>query len=485
MGIVIKQSITNTITTYLGFGIGAINTLFLYTRFLSDEYYGLVAFILSAANVMMPLLACGVHNSLVKFYSKYKGTNSLNSFLTLMLFLPMLIIIPLTGVGVLANDCIGELISKENPIVKDYVWHIFIVSIAFAYFEVFYAWAKVHMKTVFGNFMKEVFHRIAVSFLLIILHYNWISADEFILYLIGVYVVRMIIMKLYAYSLRFPKISFDKIEDLNSILKYSFLIIIAGSIATVILDIDKVMLNQYVQIEEVAYYSVAVFIATVIAVPQRAMHQIMSPLTAQFLSSKKKADLKDLYTRSSINLFVVSGLIFLLILLNVSQLYLLIAPEYSSAIWVVFLISLAKLYDNLLGNNNAILFNSDYYRVVLYFGVLLTVFTVVLNAILIPKYGLNGSALATFLAIAIYNTIKLLFVHKKFKMQPFTGNTLKVALLIVFLFGCFYFWDFSFGPIINIVLKSALVSAVYVILVVKFNLSDDINSIVNKYLGKL
>ena len=56
MGIVLTQSFKNTISTYLGFGLGAINTLFLYTNFLTDEYYGLVAFLLSAANIMMPFM---------------------------------------------------------------------------------------------------------------------------------------------------------------------------------------------------------------------------------------------------------------------------------------------------------------------------------------------------------------------------------------------------------------------------------------------
>lgn len=62
---------------------------------------------------------------------------------------------------------------------------------------------------------------------------------------------------------------------------------------------------------------------------------------------------------------------------------------------VVFLISLAKLSDALIGNNNAILFNSSYYRMVLFFGLLLTVLTIALNMILIPIWGINGSALAT------------------------------------------------------------------------------------------
>uniref|UniRef100_UPI0040480896 oligosaccharide flippase family protein n=1 Tax=Flavobacterium sp. TaxID=239 RepID=UPI0040480896 len=71
MGIVIKQSIKNTIITYIGFGIGAVNTLFMYAQFLGDTFYGLVGFILSAANIMMPLMAFGVHNTLVKFYNEY------------------------------------------------------------------------------------------------------------------------------------------------------------------------------------------------------------------------------------------------------------------------------------------------------------------------------------------------------------------------------------------------------------------------------
>ena len=40
MGIVIKQSIKNTIITFIGFGIGALNTLFMYPYFLGEDYLG-------------------------------------------------------------------------------------------------------------------------------------------------------------------------------------------------------------------------------------------------------------------------------------------------------------------------------------------------------------------------------------------------------------------------------------------------------------
>ncbi|MBT8244784.1 MAG: oligosaccharide flippase family protein [Winogradskyella sp.] len=481
MGIVIKQSFRNILSTYIGFGIGAVNALFLYTNFLSEDYYGLVAFLLSAANIMLPFMAFGVHNVLIKFYSSFKTKNSLNSFLTLMLLLPLVFIIPVGLLGVFGYDLIAGLLSQKNNLIEGYVWHIYITAIAMAYFEIFFAWSKVQMKTVFGNIMREIFHRICIMVLLGCVYMDWIDVKLFINGVVGVYVVRMLIMKFYAYTLRFPVIKFNKIYNISSILKYSFLIIIAGSIAMVILDLDKFMIGQYLEIENVAYYSVAIFIATVISGPQRSMHQIMMPLCAQFLNSGDDKELKSLYQKSSLNLLVISGLIFLLVVININMLYQILPDKFTGGLFVVIIVSLAKLYDNALGSNNAILFNSDYYRVVLFFGVLLAFLAVIFNMIFIPLYGINGSALATFLAIAIYNTLKLMYVKLKLKMQPFSWATFKmIGILMVLGFG-FYHIEFSFHPLLNIALKSFIVTLIYLITIYKFNISEDINLQLRKY----
>ena len=483
MGIILKQSFKNTISTYLGFGIGAINTLFLYTNFLTDQYYGLIAFLFSTANIMMPFMAFGVHNAIIKYYSSFKTKNSINGFLTLMLFLPLIFIIPVVIIGYFSYETIGSFLSRENSIVENYTWYIFILAIAMAYFEIFFAWTKVQMQTVFGNIMKEVFHRVAIMILLFAVYLNWLSIDEFIIGLVGVYVLRMLIMKLYAYTVRFPKLVFQLPNNLSSIFKYALLMIIAGSVAMLILDIDKFMIGILIEdIEQVAYYSVAIFIATVIAVPQRAMHQIMMPLTAKYLNDNDLTALEDLYKRSSMTLLVVSGFIFLLIVLNINQLYLILPKEFTGGLFVVFIVSLAKLYDNSLGNNNAILFNSEYYKMVLYFGVFLAITAIVLNIIFIPRYGIEGSALATFLAIVFYNTVKILFVKRKFNMQPFSAESLKICLLLVVSVLVMYFWDFPFHPILNIALKSALIGILYFVSIYKLNVSEDVNEQIKRYL---
>ena len=68
MGIVLKQSFRNTITIYIAFAIGSE---FLYTAFLEDTYYGLVTYLLSTANILMPLTAFGVQYTILKFFLIY------------------------------------------------------------------------------------------------------------------------------------------------------------------------------------------------------------------------------------------------------------------------------------------------------------------------------------------------------------------------------------------------------------------------------
>jgi len=484
MGIVLKQSLNNTIVTYIGFGIGAVNTLLLYTNFMQATNYGLVQVILSVATVFMPILAFGVPNSLVKFYSSFKTDKEIEGFLTMMLLLPLLLMLPFALLSYFANDAIGDLLSKKNPIVHDYVWHIFLAGTAMAYFEVFYAWARIQLKSVFGNFMKEIFCRVGQSVLLILLLFKYITIDVFINGLVGFYLLRTLIMKIYAYRIRKPKLNMQLPSNWRQILKYSGLIILGGSTAMVLMEVDKVMLNNYLSIEYVAYYGVAAFMALTIVVPSRAMHQITYPMTAKLLNRKELPELKLLYQKSSLTLLIISGILFLLIVLNLKDLYKMLPEGYSKGFLIVFWIGLAKVYDSLLGNNNSILYNSDYYRSILFFGVLLALLAIGFNLWLIPAYGINGAAIASFSAFFIYNTLKLYYVQSKFKMHPFTNETSKVVLLLLVLGISFYFINFNFHPIVNIILKSTLMCLSYLFVLYRFKISEDVYGLMSKYLDR-
>jgi O-antigen/teichoic acid export membrane protein len=485
MGIVLNQSLKNTIITYIGFGVGGISTLFLFPHILGKTYYGLTNYILSCANVIMPLFAIGMQNTLVKFYSQCKTEKEENQFLSFTVLFPLLLCIPIILIGLFFYDEIAEFLSKKNPIVKDYIFLIPFMGLCMAYFEIFYAWARVHMHSVFGNFIKEVGLRLFSVVGLLGIYFEWITAVDFIYLTALIYFVAFLVTMLYAFKIKKPVFQLTVPHNAKAIVEYTFYIILSGSVANLLLDGDKMILNQYMDIGNIAFYSVATYIALVISVPSRAMHQIVYPITAKLMHENKHDEMNDLYKKTSINLQLVGGFVMLCIFVNINQLYELLPKEYAGGIWIVFMIGLSKYFDLILGNNNAIIFNTKYYRMVLFLGLMLVLVTFVLNVIFIPLYGIVGSAFATLLSITLYSVAKLMFVVKRLNLYPFTPQTLYSIAITLVLFILFYFWQFPFHPIVGIVLKSILVTILYVYLNYKLVISIEINRFLDTIFTKL
>lgn len=482
MGIVLKQSSRNTLIIFVAFAIGGINTLFLYTQFLTDSYYGLVVFLLSAANLLMPLTAFGIQYTIVKFFASYTTKIERDKFLSSAIILPLFIALPIGFLGNVFYEQISIFLSSKNSMIKDYTFVIYLVAIATAYFEIFYAWSKVHLQSVFGNGIKELYHRVSTMVLLCLIWLEFINVEQFIWLMTASYFLRMLLMIWYALKLYTPKFTLQLPENYKEIFKYSLYIILAGSASAILLDIDKVMLPQKEAIEFTAYYTVGVFIASVIEAPGRAMSQILQPLTSKAIHEDNINELKKLYKKSSINLLLVCGLFFLLINLNITELYQLLPEKYSGGVFIVLMISVAKLYIMFLGNNGAIISNSKYYKVLLPYGIAMALSVAYLNVWLIDLYGMNGAALSTLLVILVFNTIKIWYVKIKFDMLPFTKKSFVLMILIVSFYTLFIFWNFDFHPIINIGLKSGIIIICYLLIVYKLKISTDINQLILKFI---
>ena len=500
MGIVLRQSLKNTLIIYLGFLIGGINTIVLYSRFLKDEYYGLAMYVFSASNLLMPIMALGIQFTIIKFFVTYKTKKEKDSFLSSVLFLPLLIALPIGFCWDVFHNLIMSYISKSNVegnlIIENYTIYIYIIAVCCAYFEVFYSWAKVQMQSVFGNVLKELYNRAAIMILLFAVHFEFISKQEFLYYMAFAYVVRTLLMLVYAFKLYTPKLSFSIPDNFKEVLRYTFYIVLAGSAGAIVLDIDKVMIPGKDGFATAAYYGVALFIGSFIEAPSRAMGQILQPLTSKSINEKNDKETNSLYHKSAINLLLVGGLFFILVNCNVAELFKTM-PNKNYGLGgglVVLLISGAKLFIMSLGNNGAILQNSKFYRITMPVGVGMAFMVYYLNIFLYNDIGMGteGLALATLLTVLVFNAFKLWFVKKKLKMFPYTLKTLQMCLIIVVLFLVFYFWDFSvpefsirsfrIDPIVNIILKSLIIIPVYLFVVFKLTISDQINSLVNRFI---
>jgi len=317
--------------------------------------------------------------------------------------------------------------------------------------------------------------------LLVAIYFGIIDFYQLMWGVFWVYALRMLLMFVFAFYVRRPQFAWGLPKNKKEVFLYSLFVILSGSVASVLMDIDKFMLNQYLPISEIAVYNVAIFTATVIAIPYRSMYQIVSPLTAQFMNQQKPQELADLYKRSTINTYFVSMVICVLIMVNAQQCYALLSDkDYNTGLGVLIIISVVKLSDALVGFSNAVLLNSPYYRTVLFLGVFLVIGTVLMNMWLIPLYGINGAGFATLLAFTSYNLLKSGFVYHKYSLQPFYKETLQTTFFGLVVIGGFFFWDFSFHPLVNIGLKSLLIGGMSVFFLLKYKVSEELTRLINK-----
>ena len=482
MGIIAKQSFYNSVSIALAFLLGAVNTVYLYPSHMGSALQGLVVALLALSNLVQPFISFGVQYAVIKFYSSCETKEEKDKLLSFSLILPLVVFILLLIITFFFHHKITDFIASENQEMGKYAYLILAVAFSTALFEVFYNWLRIQLYSVFGNFLKEFFPRALIFTLLMIYAFGGIDLDGFIMALILGYYIRLFLLVVYSLMKYTPKFSFALPLEFKSILRYSLLIFMSGTAASLILDIDKSMISNILTVENVAYYSVAIFIAAVIEFHGRAMFQIISPLVAKALNDDDTPTLIKLLKKSANNLLLVSGLLFLLINLNLNDFYAWVnLGDYTVALEVVLIVSMGKLFTMSLGCLNNIITNSKYYVYVFWFSIISAVLAVVLNLYLIEWYGIIGAAYATLMVIVLINFLKILLVQLRFKINPYSNKTFLSLGIVVLLYLTISEMSFDYAPFVALVLRSTLITVVFSLLAYLLRLTDD----VQQFLGKI
>jgi O-antigen/teichoic acid export membrane protein len=482
MGIVVRQSFLNLISIGIAFLIGAVNTLYLYPTFLGSKLQGLIIALLAISNLLQPFISFGTQHAVIRYYSKYNKKTDKDGLLTLSIIIPLVIVILFVPIFFNYYDQIRLYLFQSDQSLSKYTYVILFIAVSTSFFEVFYSWLRVKLKSVFGNFLKELYPRLLIAFLLISYSYGILNFENFVLFLIYGYYLRLLIVIIYSFYINKPRISFAFKSDFKEVFKYCLLIFLSGAASSIILDIDKSMLSSILTVENVAYYSVAVFIAAVIEIPGRAMFQILSPVVADAINKNHFKKLEGLLKKSSTNLVLVASLFFLLINLNLNDFYEMLNQDgYSIGIPIVIIVSFGKLYSMSIGCINNIISNSKYYYYTFWFSLFSSILAVVLNIYLITEYGIVGAAYATLIVLIIMNSLKLYLIKVKFNIHPYSKDTVKIIVLSILGFVIFSNLKLDFDPVLNIIVKSSLVLILYTLSAYIFRLSDDVNIFIDKF----
>ena len=488
MGIIARQSFYNVISILFAIALGGANTIVFYPRVMGPEFHGLIGALLANSNIIQPLFSYGIQFSVIKFYSACKNKRDQDNLLIFSVVLPLFLIIPLTLMVYQFDFVLDSLFADESK-ASDYLFLILSVAISTAYFEIFYSWLRIQKKTVFGNFLKEVYQRIMITVLITFYLFGWLDFDSFLNALIVGYYLRLLLIISYALKIYTPKIHWELPTNTKVVLRYCSYIFLTGFSASIILDLDKSMIKQYLAPEYVSFYMVAIFIAAVIDTPSRAMVQIVSPMVAESLNNNNKKRLEELLKKSSLNLLLISGLIFVVINVSLDEIYKLIEilnteRGYIAGLPIIFLISITKLFSASLGCLNNIITNSRYYRYLLMFSIASALTAIVLNIQFISTYGFIGAAIATLVVVTVFNILKIVLVFYKFRIHPFGIKSGWVLVLIIALYLIFKNVSLELHPFIAVSLKSILVGIFYLGICYFTGLSTEVNNFINRLIKK-
>ncbi|MEE2699806.1 MAG: polysaccharide biosynthesis C-terminal domain-containing protein [Bacteroidota bacterium] len=484
MGIVRSQSIRNSLSFYIGMLFGAINTVIIYPNVFKDnpEHLGLIQIIIAYALVVSVFTTFGMPQTFVKFFPVVKQKGQLY-FLALM--------IPLLGFGLaclcyyLFKESIFEILNASQ-LLKDNFFYIILLIFFIGFYNILSSISRSFLNSATPIFINEVFLKFYSMSVLLLYWFNFFDFSTFLkVYLLG-YIIKFAILFLIQWWYDRFALSFSvKHLNLNELLRFGLYVMVGGTSLMIVTRVDMMMIGSLLDLQQVAFYTVAFFIGNAIQVPGRSVVSISAPLLAKAWENQNFNEIQLLYSKSSINQLIIGGVFFLCVWLNVDQIFLLLPEKFQGGKWVVFYIGISQLFNIASGVNGSIIVNSKYYKYDLYTNVLLLLITIVANYILIPIYGIDGAAMATALSVFLFNASRLTLIKVKMGMHPFSWNTVKTILLLLVMFiAMIYLPDTSY-IFLDIVWQSMLVLILYVPAVSYLNLSEDITRIINEVQSRL
>lgn len=485
MGIVQQQTIKGTFYAYLGVAIGFISLLYFQTKALTTEQVGLIN-ILSSFSLMFAQFAILGFNGTARYFPYFRNeVKKNNGYLFLACAISLLGFLLFTLLVYLFKDQIINSDEQKSNLFNQYFWYLVPLTFFTLFFNVFDLYARMLYDTTTGRILNEFTKRLFLLIAIVIVFFKLVSFQTFMLIwlLANVLPTFFIIKKLRKDNKLHLKPNFGFLSKnvRKNMINISIFATLTGCAPLLITNIDKYMINSKFGLGDTGIYTIAAYLGAIITLPTRSLYSIAYTLVAEAWAKNDMPTIKELYEKSCVNQLLAALLIFILIWANINNIFEILPPNYGNAKYVIFFLGLGYLIDSATGINSVIVATSKYYKYDSFFHVFLVGLTVLSNYILIPIYGITGAAIAGCFTFLVFNLFRYFFIYWLFKLQPYNFK----ALLIIFM-GVGVYYSSLLLPtmhnyMLDIILRSGLISIVYIFLTYFFNLSEDIVRVIKQY----
>ena len=486
MSTIRRQSIISSGIVYFGFGLGFINT-YLFTREggFSESQYGLLGTFTAISSVMLSFAGLGMQAYIYKFFPYYNDNlpPTKNDMITWALLTSIIGFLLVTIGGYAFRNLVIRKYGAHSPdLVKYYYW-IFPFGFGLTMYSLLEAYAWQLKKSILTNYLREVQFRI-FTFLLICFSTLGIlkSFDLFIKIYSFAYILLALILFCWLLFSRSIQLTLVPSRVTKKFIRKIFTLaafVWSGNLISNIANVFDVLVIAAVMPSGLAYagiFTLAQYIGSLIQAPQRSIISAsMAPLS-QAWKDKDMEKINRIYHRSSINQLAFAAGMFVLIWINFKDGVITfdLKKEYLEGQYVFLFLGILRVIDMGTGLNSQIIATSTFWRFEFFTGLILLAFSLPLNYILTKQLGVVGPAIATLTALVIYNSIRFIFLWKKFNMQPFTIRTLYAILLAGAGFLVCHFLYSEKEGFLWIALRSLTFLVIYLAGIAYLNISPDL-----------
>lgn len=477
-----KQAIISSILVYIGIPFGALNTYFFVKQgaFTSDQY-GLTRLFNDVAQNFYIVASLGVIPVIYKFYPYYKDnlSDDENDLLGRSFLKALIGFILLIAAAYFLEPLVIRKFSSRSALFVDYYFLVLPYAFGWLFFSLLEAYAWALQKTVLSNFLRETAIRLATTLFIAFYLFRVVDFHGFMMLFSLLYIIIAVILLVYLIRTGKFHFNFKPTRVTKKFRKKVFAmqsLIFGGIIVTTIgQTIDGMIISSLLGLTPNAIYSLALYSANLIQIPQRSIQSISIGVLVREWKKKNFPEIQRIYQRSSINMLLLSLFILGNIWLNVKDglEVLHVRDEFAAGIPLLLVFGFIRIIDAGTGVNGQIIGTSNFWRFEFISGIIMLALRIPLSYIFIKNFGIIGSAYGDLISLTVYNFIRFEFLRRKFNMQPFTVETIYSLVLAFIAYFISYFLFNTQHGWFAIIARSAVFSALMICGTFLFKLTPD------------
>lgn len=407
-------------------------------RYITTSEYGLYTLSLAVVGILVAVASVGFTEGVPRYISLFRGKRDNGRIwgtIQASLQITFILGVVFSIITFFSARYISSLFSSPNlasaiRIISCAIPFTVITSILISIFRGF---EDVKPKIYFQNILPGLINLILLGLVIL---FGWSFKGVLYAYLFSSV---FIAVTLFIYAVKRLPSSFVKEKALSvkkDLFCFSFPLLISSFSGLILVWTDTLLLGYFKTPAIVGLYNAALPLAQNISLILVSVVFIYLPIASYYCSKKMLNDLKSLYAVITKWIFLLTLPLFLVLFLTPqATLHLLFGAKYIAAANTLQILSLGFFVHTFLGPNGMTLIALGRTKFVMFSSITSAISNVILNIILIPRFGLEGAAFASAISLSAANLMASIWLFKISRIHPFVWNYLKpVGLSLGFAF---------------------------------------------------